>query len=426
MPLPMFLPIRTPLVETLFLFLQCLVFAQDASLLAFLNEELPGTEITELESSDHFVQEYEILIPQMLDHKDPKAGTFNQRIFLSHYDVNSPILMVTEGYAARKATYEIAEKLKTNQIIVEYRFFGKSVPEEKDWQYLKNRQAMSDLHRIHLLFSKYYKNKNWITTGISKGGTTCLMYKATYPKDARIAIPYVGPMPLSPTDKRMDNHLASVGSKSCRDKLINVQIRSLEQRNQIIPKLDSLAKKRGIKFSMGTGKALEYSVLELSFSFWQYAHDCAKIPINGSPEENFKFISSISGFDLYADKTIEYYAPAFYQFITENGYYGFLHGHLDEYIQDLTVFDNSYFAPKDTDLTYNPKFMLTSVEKLRRKKRILQIHGGLDPWSAVGLSLEGKEQYYFVKEGGGHTTRIASFSEDTQTDIWSIIMSWLK
>ena len=103
-----------------------------------------------------------------------------------------------------------------------------------------------------------------------------------------------------------------------------------------------------------------------------------------------------------------------------------MHSHLEGYLQDLTVFDNSYFAPKDTDLTYNPKFMLTSVEKLKRKKRILQIHGGLDPWSAVGLSIEGKEQYYFVKDDGGHTTRITSFSEDTQTDIWSIIMSWLK
>lgn len=400
--------------------------AQSASIEAFLKTELPGIEIKKLNSSDHFVEEYEVMIPQMIDHKDPKSGTFEQRVFLSHYDVASPILFVTEGYSARDVTYEIASNLKTNQIIVEYRFFGKSVPETINYEYLNNTQAMMDLHRIKLLFAKFYTNKNWIATGISKGGTTCLFYKAAFPKDTRMAIPYVGPMPISATDKRMDNHLSQVGSQDCRQKLIDVQKRILDQKTQIITKIDSVAKIKNQTFSMGTEMALEYSVLELSFSFWQYAQDCDKIPVNGTANENFKFISSISGFDLYSDKTRAYYEPAFYQFMTENGYYGFVHEHLKDKISKVTSFDNSLFAPQNVDLTYNPKYMLKAVNKLRKKKRILQIHGAYDPWSAAGLKLEKKEQYYFVLEEGSHTTRITSFPEIEQTDIWSIIKGWLK
>ena len=402
------------------------LIAQQSAIISQLNALIPDAEINILKADDHFVQEYEIMIPQMVDHKDPKAGFFNQRIFLSHYNIDSPILMVTEGYAARDRTYEIAKELKTNQITVEYRFFGKSVPEKIDWDYLTNEQAMKDLHHIHRVFSKFYKNKNWITTGISKGGTTCMFYKATYPKDSRIAIPYVGPMPVAPNDKRCDDHLKSVGTPECRNALSDFQKRALDQKAFIIPKIDSLAKANNLSFSMGTDKALEYSVLELTFSFWQYAHDCEAVPSNSSPEQSFQYLLGIVGFDFYSDKVIELYKPAFYQFVTQNGYYAFVHEHLKDRLVALTQYDNSPFAPQEANLVYDPSFMKKSLKKLQKKRRILQVQGQLDPWAACGEELKGKDQFYFEKEGGGHTTRISSFSDKQQEEIWSIVESWMK
>ncbi len=399
--------------------------AQDLDLIQKLTQEIPSVQIVKLQSSDHFIAEYEIMIPQMIDHNDPKAGYFNQRIFLSHYNDNSPTLIVTEGYSARDVCYEIAKELKTNQIIVEYRYFGKSIPKSVDWKYLTNAQAMKDIHHIRDIFSNIYKNKNWISTGISKGGTTCLFYKAAYPKDVRIAIPYVGPMPNSPEDKRCDEHLLTIGSDECRSALINFQKRALDQRTQIIPKIDSMAIASKKLFSMGYDKVLEYSVLELSFSFWQYAHECSEIPESSTPDESFQYLSSISGFDFYSDATINQYKPAFFQFITENGYYGFLHEHLSNRIIALDKFDNSYFAPQDANLSFHPDYMNKAVKKLKRKKRILQIQGELDPWSACGLKLMGKDQYYFIKEGGSHSTRINSFNSEQQDKIWTIIKGWM-
>ncbi|WP_235295435.1 S28 family serine protease [Portibacter lacus] len=418
---------KLTLSTTMMLFLMVnFLKGQPISLKAQIDKILPGVEINKLNASDHFLEEYEILIPQMVDHKDPKAGTFMQRVFLGHFDYESPIVMVTEGYSANDVTYEIAKKLRSNQLIVEYRYFGKSVPEDAEWKYLTNENAMKDLHRIHVLFSKIYKSKNWITTGISKGGTTCLFYEAAYPKDSRIAIPYVGPMADSPTDVRCDEHLKSIGDSGCRQALMDFQERVLDQKEEILPKLDSMSKQRDMVFSMGIEKALEYSVLELSFSFWQYAHQCDKIPTNSTPNQSFQYLESISGFAFYADATIDYFRPSFYQFMTENGYYGFVHEHLDDKLTEIKQFNNQYFAPRNTDLTYRPEFMIKAKKKLTKRKRVLQIQGELDPWSACGLKLEGKDQFYFVKQGGGHSVRIASFEKEKQDEIWNIIYSWMK
>ena len=38
--------------------------------------------------------------------------------------------------------------LKGNQLIVEYRFYGKSRPNPTPWEYLKNDQAIADYHSI--------------------------------------------------------------------------------------------------------------------------------------------------------------------------------------------------------------------------------------------------------------------------------------
>jgi hypothetical protein len=349
-----------------------------------------------------------------------------QRIFLAHTDPSAPVVMITEGYATRNYTSEISKTLNANQITVEYRFYGKSVPEEMNWEYLTNLQAVKDLHQIRRIFGKYYDHDQWISTGVSKGGTTCLFYEAIYPKDTKVAVPYVGPMPDNPTDARCDLHLLKVGDEDCRKKLAEFQRRVLDQKEALIPMIEDMAKKREITFSMGFEKALEYSTLEFTFSFWQMGHSCDDIPEFSEPEETFEYLSSVSGFDYYCDQVIEVYKPAFYQFMTENGYYRFVHEHLDDKLVALDRFDNAYFAPDDADLTYRPQFMKKAKRKLKRRKNILQIHGGLDPWAACGLPLTKKDQYYFVKPDGAHSTRIASFDEQTQDEIWSIITTWLN
>lgn len=395
---------------------------------AKLRKVFPGIQIEKLETDSHFKTEYSLLIEQPLDHSNPAAGTFRQRVFLSHYDVKAPVLFVTEGYSARDRTYELSEILMSNQIMVEYRFFGESAVDPTPYEYLTNDQAMEDLHRLKKLFCKIYKSRKWVSTGISKGGTTCLIYKAKYPKDVKVAVPYVAPLPNAREDKRCDEHILSNGTAECRDKLAAFQIAALDHRDSILILLDTLSDQEGMEFSIGKEKAFEYCVLEYTFSFWQWGHDCARVPENPNAKQAFDHLTEIVGFDFYSDAVVDYFRPAFYQFMRENGYYGFIHDHLESRIKAVEKFDNSIFGPQDQDLSFNKAYLDDVRSKLdKHGDRIIHVQGQLDPWGACGyIPQPGQDALLMVKENGSHFTRIGSLSAQDQEFVYKKLEEWLR
>ncbi len=415
----------------LFIFSNCLVFSQSGDeFLSLLKKKLPSdTKIEARESGAHFNKEYTLFITQPIDHNNPGMGTFQQRVFLSHHNRKSPTLFVTEGYAARPRNYELSEILRSNQIIVEYRYNGESVPDKLDYTYLTNDQAMEDLHHIRTIFKKVYKKK-WISTGISKGGTTCLIYKSKYPKDVDAAVSYVGPLPKAREDVRMDEMiLEKLNESECGKQLIALQKFALQHDDEIIPKIDSLAKADKITFNrVGTAKAMEYAILELTFSFFQMGYECNEVPNDLNVESVFAYLKKIVGFDFYCDQVISYFEPAFYQFMTENGYYGFINEPYADYIDDLTQFDNSIFAPQGIPLEFNKEYM-TKVRVFLHHfgDEVIYIHGANDPWAACRFVPPAeRDAVYIEKEGGNHSTRIKGLSGEEQQEIYDALKRWLK
>jgi hypothetical protein len=405
-------------------------FSASASedLQAFIKKQFPEAVITSSDTKYHYRFQYEIIIQQWLDHDDHSKGKFPQRIILSHYLKSAPMLMVTEGYNAGPRHYELSEILNSNQLIVEYRYFGKSKPADVDYQYLTNEQAMKDLHRINKAFKKYYR-KEWISTGISKGGTTCMYYKATYPRDVKVAIPYVAPLPNAREDKRTEALIATIGDDGCRENLFAFQQHALSIQDSLLAFAQKDAKDNSLTFNRieGVEKAIEYAVLEYTFSFWQMGHDCADIPSKKSAEATYESIKNIVGIDFYSDKVIEYYEPAFYQFMTENGYYGFMSEHLKDDLKHVTIYDNAIFAPRDVDLSYDPTYNIWVQKRLDRKaKRMLIIQGENDPWGALTYKPVNDKVKLFVKEGGSHRVRIKDFSKQEQRTIYNTLGEWLK
>ena len=355
------------------------VSAQPTSKLhILLKKKLPNATIKTLEAKDHFSEAYEIMLTQPLDHQNSAAGNFQQLIYLQHVDRKQPMVMETEGYAARFRTNELSQILKGNQLTVEYRFAGKSKPEKLDWQYLTNDQASDDLHRIKKIFKKLYK-KDWISTGVSKGGQTTLIYKSKYPKDICVAVPYVAPMPLAQEDKRTDEHQATIGSDDCRKRIHDFQRVALQQREQLIPMLNRFAENNKLTYSIGTDVALEYAVLEFPFSFWQWGGVCDNIPEpSADPEQIFEYINNVVQWNFYSDASAEIYLPSFYQFITELGYYGFPKAHLEDLLVAVPNPSNTIFAPKGVDLTYR-NYLHPVVDYLKKKgDRIIYIYGEYD------------------------------------------------
>lgn len=400
----------------------------ESKLLKLIEKKIPNASIKKLKNSDHFQEVYEIMIRQPLDHKNPAAGHFEQRLYLAHHDRKSPMVFVTEGYGARQRTYELSKALKSNQLIVEYRYYGKSKPVNHDWKYLKNDHAMDDLHRLRKLFKKIYRKK-WLATGISKGGTTTLTYKYRYPKDVHAYVAYVAPLTLGQEDKRTDEHIMSIGSKSCRDKLDTFQKEALKRRENLVRMVEQWAKEEKKQFDfMGYGRVFEYAVLEYTFSFWQWGADCDKVPgLDASDQEYFDHLNTVVGYDFYSDATCDYFRPSYYQFVTELGYYGFIHDHVKDLLVDAKNPNNLIFAPQNTDLSYY-NYSQPVIDWLDKNgDKIIYIYGEIDTWTACGYHPTAEvDALRLDKKGGSHYTRIATFDEADQDKVYAKLKKWMK
>ncbi len=401
--------------------------AQD-DILFKLKKALPNASFEELDNGHHFKREFIIMLEQPLDHNDPSAGSFEQRLFLAHYDFDEPMLMVTEGYSAYPRYYELSDMIMSNQLIIEYRFFGKSKPANYDYKYLSNNQAAEDYHRIRNLLGKVYK-KDWISTGISKGGTTCLIYKYKYPDDVKVTVPYVAPLPMGREDKRFDQFFETVGTEECRNQIIQFQKDALALKDSIFYMVDSLSQVDSIHFKIiSIQQAFEYAVLEYPFSFWQYGQSCNRIPKNPDKYDVFKHLNSVVGFDFYADETIEYFKPSFYQFMTENGYYGFQHAHLGDNFDYVTDFTNFPFAPPEAEGRYNADYLkYVRVFLYHKGEKIIYIYGAIDPWTVCKLvPPKERDAVFILRENGDHSTRISTISKVEQKIVETKLSQWLK
>lgn len=410
----------------------CKVVALDpVEILTFgqkLERAFPNAEITEMDAEDHFTKAYQIVLEQPLDHKNPSAGTFKHYVYLSHIDTKKPVVLITEGYNANPGTYEMSKILKGNQVQVEYRFYGKSRPDTIPWQYLTNDQAVQDYHKLVTKLKRLYTGK-WVSTGISKGGETVLIYKSRYPWDVVVAVPYVAPLINGLEDKRTEEHLNTVGSDACRAKITEFQRLVLKNRSAILSEIKNYATAKNMGFTeLSSEEALEYAVLEFPFSFWQWGGNCDEIPPeNATAKMMFDYINDIVGISFYNDQTYTELLPSYYQHLTELGYYGFDTTPVKDLLKVVHEPTNSRFAPKNADLTYNPNYINEVRDYVENKgNKILYIYGEYDTWGACAPSPKPHvNALKMVLKEGSHKTRIKDFSAEDQKRIYDKLQNWL-
>ncbi len=393
-----------------------------------LAQLFPNAKITKMEAKDHFTSAFQLVLNEPLDHNNKSAESFKHYIYISHSSFKKPTVLITEGYNAIPKTYELTKILKGNQVQVEYRFYGKSRPDSIPWQYLKNDQAIEDYHQIVTKLKTLYTGK-WLSTGISKGGETVLIYKSKYPYDVDVAVPYVAPLINGQEDVRTQQHINTVGSKGCRAKIVSFQREVLKNRDSILLEIKNYAKAKNMKFTqLSQEEALEYVVLEFPFSFWQWGGKCNEIPVaNTSVKEQFKYLNKIVGIGFYNDKTYYNLLPSYYQHETELGYYGFDTEPVKDLLKVVKYPTNKRFAPKNVDLTFNPNY----IKKVRyyvenQGNKILYIYGEYDTWGACAPNPKPHVNFLkMVLKGGSHKTRIKDFSAKDQQIIYDKLQNWL-
>lgn len=392
--------------------------------------DLPDIQFEKIAALSNGFSSYELKVKQPIDHNDLSKGHFQQKVYLNHRGIDQLNVIATEGYAAnRNRMYEATNILKANQITVEHRFFGKSIPENKDWKYLTIEQATADLHKIRTLIGKLYKNK-WVSTGISKGGQTTIAYRYFYPDDVTVSMPYVAPLNNDFEDKRIYKFLKNVGTPECRKAIKDYQKRLLKNKKKIMPLLKWYVKGGDQKFTYHSlEEAFELGVLEYSFSFWQWGNDCAGIPDKtATVDEMLEHFIDVVGVAFYNDIMVAYYGPHYYQASTQLGYYGFETKGFKKCLDVVGKKPHASFEPSkmstEYDGTYNKK-----VAKWLEKKgnRFIYIYGEIDTWSATAVPESDKvDSEWFMMKGKHHgNARIANLNTEEKARLAEKLQKWL-
>ena len=391
---------------------------------------LPGVRVERAPAAVDGIGEWELSIEQPLDH-DGERGTFRQRLILRHVAQDRPAVLVTEGYAIGGMRGELSRRLDANELVVEHRYFGTSRPDSLDWRFLTIRQAAADHHRVLKAFRPLYRGP-WVSTGISKGGQTALFYRYYYPDDVAATVAYVAPLPLGQEDPRLQDFVQRQGSDSCRAAIRAFQRALLTRRAEILPLLDDYAAVKTYSYAgVGRARALDYAALEFPFAFWQLSSgDCAAIPDSGATAaELFAYLKGMNYLYLYDDDVIRNYHPAFYQFMTELGYYGYDTTAVAGLLSGGAPPANRDFGPPEADLAYRDGYMAGIVEWLRRHgDRIIYIYGAQDSWSGAAMTLPergGPAAAVMMVEGGWHNVRISSMSAAQQARLDSLLGAWV-
>jgi len=387
-------------------------------------------EIKEVGKDSSVSESYEVYILQPLDHNNPAGPKFKQRIFISHKDENLPVVFVTEGYSARgNRPYELTRLLNANQIVVEHRYFGNSVPENKDWQFLNIKQSADDYHRIVKLFKQIYVGK-WISTGISKGGQTTLFYKRFYPNDVDVAVPYVAPVNVAQEDPRIYIFLNSVGTEECRNKMTQFQRAFLSRRDEIMPMLMREAETNNTRFFLDWDELYEFWVFEYSFAFWQWGSaTCEEIPLPDEPAEFlFEHMKKANSYDYFMENTVNQFGPFYVQAYNEIGFYGYDLSPFKDLLIAVKDGSSKILVPKDAEINFDCSVMHDINTWLQKHgNNILYIYGGNDTWSATAIQLTGETNAVkMVKKKGNHGTRIYHFEGEEKEKIYSTLEDWLN
>jgi hypothetical protein len=402
---------------------------------------ITGIEKLGIDKSEcqQYKNKYVLYITQLIDHKHPEIGTFKQRVVICFAGYDKPVNYITEGYTV---TYgldpnfnkEISSAFSTNTIIVEHRYFGKSVPFAGDttaldiakmnWDYLTEEQAAADLHAIREKFGELFKGK-WIASGWSKGGFCTVSYTSFYPKDMTCSVVYEAPFCNGLNDGRLMNYITdTVWTPDVRAKLIGYQRELIKREKRIA----NLMLGPGAGDNPVSVMQFEYSVLLSGFAFYQWGGnpDAISNVKKATDEELIGFVGVIDS--LEATKEAE---VSFSLYVQQAKEMGFPSINIDSFKDILTQVKSGgdllklelcglTFSFDNTLYNRVHKFVTTT------KSKMLFIYGAHDPCTAVRLfSTERKNLKLYIVPDACHTATISTMPSKMKTEAMATLSGWL-
>ncbi|WP_328338127.1 aminopeptidase [Streptomyces violaceus] len=395
---------------------------------------LPGVRlIEERQDAEPGYRHFVLGLRQPVDHTDPAAGTFEQRLTLLHTAADRPTVLFSTGYHAvlTPRRTEPATLLGANQLQVEHRYFGTSRPAGSGYTHLTIRQAADDHHRVVRLFRRVYPCA-WLSTGSSKGGMTSVYHRRFHPGDVDGTVVYSAP---NNVDDREDSaclrFLETVGSAPGREAVKAAQRRMLLHRAELVARYEARASATGDTFRIvgSADKALEIAVLRVLFMFWQRATpaDAGAIPgPEATTDELYTWLDHWAGLSLYADTAAGRYIPYWYQIGTQLGYGEVPTAHVADLLRHPDGIAARNFVPRDIPMAFDTAAMPDIDRWVRRRgSRMLFVNGAQDPAVAEHFRPGGADSRLLWVPGGNHSVDIANLSPADRASAEDTLSRWV-
>ena len=382
----------------------------------------------------HFDENYEMWFEQPIDHNDLTKGTFKQRVFLGFENDTLPVIVELRGYGiGPESAGELANHYKANQLTIEHRYFNNSRPENIKWNTLTLENAAKDQKIIIDAIKKsLYPNAKFVSTGISKGCQTTMAHRRYFPNNVDASVCYVGPLNYQREDPRVYEFLENVSTKEDREKVKAFQELCFQNREALLILMKKAAEEKGMTWEFGVDKAIDFTILEYSFAFWQWGLPISVIPSGGVSVDNiYKHLIYVVGYGFFEEKAVTDLQAYFWAALTEQGIYGYETAPFKKYLNTEEIYKFDWAFPEGITKEFNLKpmqemklFLDTTAEKM------LFIYGEYDAWSSTAVELQddasNRELYKFVQSKGNHRARIKTFDDTIQKQIYEIIDSWIK
>ncbi len=387
---------------------------------------LPGVYVKVIEALPGFVESLELAVVQPVDHDNPTGPKFTQRVFISHVGYERPVVIQTDGYAVpwHKKT-ELAGLLGANQVLVEHRYFGASIPEPRDLKYLTVWQSASDHHRLIELLRSIYPEK-WISTGKSKGGQGAYFHRSFFPDDVDVTVSYVAPMMFSREDPRIlmavKNELGAETIERCE----KLQVSLLMNREHVLPRISRTIDPGDLFLELEL--FFEFTVLNLPFDLFLMSDSTRPaVPDDSKLEETIDFYLELVDLEAYRARNRNTQSTLHYQTATEIGFFNYPRDHLRRHLRHGDKLDCSVLADSGSVPAFDDLAMKSILRKLEAANpNMILIYGERDLWTSARLDAAAMTNTLsIVHEGAAHHVRIADLTNGEKESIYTRLQEWL-
>jgi hypothetical protein len=389
-------------------------------------EELPGVV-----SVEAIEDGFRIGFEQPVDHFDPDSDTFVQYLSLRSDGFDGAMILKFTGYYDYVGTNpgQLSFLVPgSNQLVVEHRYFGASLPEPAEWQFLSVEQAAADHHAIVEAFKLLYLEP-WLSIGASKGGQTVLEHEQLYPQDIDASIALVAPIIPALYDSGFDPFVDGLANTSCGEEARAVHSAMLTRRAELKEQMLAEAADEGESFSqVGADAALDIAIAEWEFVFWQYTSDCGDLPAPDASAGALYAAMGSSSPMTYSDSSIAPFSPFFHQCSSQLGYPGLTDDHLDNGLfVDLPADYLTLLIPAGQSLpNYDSAAMMSLADWVQSEAaQVVMIYGAFDPWSARAVDPEGNEGVlYYMLDGENHGANLFKLSNEQRAEVCDALNEW--